>query len=54
LLTYLQKESLVHRVGSASMQFVVPIMAIVQTDVDVVVSKQLNRVGVIIVSTVHI
>jgi hypothetical protein len=36
------------------MQYVALIMATAQTDVDVVASRQLNRVGVIIVSTAPI
>jgi hypothetical protein len=35
------------------MQYVVSIMATAQTSVDVVVSKQLNRAGVITASTAH-
>jgi hypothetical protein len=35
------------------MQYVAPIMATAKTGVDVVASRQLNRVGVIIVSTAH-
>jgi len=35
------------------MQYVAPIMATAQTDVDVAVSRQLNRVGVITASIAH-
>jgi hypothetical protein len=35
------------------MQYVAPIMATVQTGVDVVASKQQNRAGVIIASIAH-